>query len=221
MATVTNQLNSGTTPLSVLSGGTGVNTLTTAYAPVCAGTTATGALQPASTGLSSSGFCLTSNGASALPSFQAFPVTVTKLSVNLTALNLTSMYTTPVQILAAQGAHKLIVVHAAAIEYIFNTTSFTGGSSNGPILQYGNTQHAGGTLIFASALDITTNVSKVSYGPVNGLAVSSFTDIALVSGTGTSMVNNAIYVTNDTAPYALGNSTARVTIYYSVLTTTI
>lgn len=55
----------------VAGGGTGVATMTTAYAPVCAGTTATGALQVASTGLSSSGFILTSTGASSLPTFQA------------------------------------------------------------------------------------------------------------------------------------------------------
>lgn len=55
----------------VAGGGTGVATMTTAYAPVCAGTTATGALQVASTGLSTSGYVLTSNGASSLPSFQA------------------------------------------------------------------------------------------------------------------------------------------------------
>ena len=54
----------------VSGGGTGVTTMTTAYAPVCAGTTATGALQVASTGLSTSGYVLTSNGSSALPSFQ-------------------------------------------------------------------------------------------------------------------------------------------------------
>jgi len=59
------------TDVSVADGGTGVSTMTTAYAPVCAGTTATGALQVASTGLSTAGYVLTSNGASALPSFQA------------------------------------------------------------------------------------------------------------------------------------------------------
>ncbi len=59
------------TGLPVAGGGTGVATMTTAYAPVCAGTTATGALQVASTGLATSGFVLTSNGASAVPSFQA------------------------------------------------------------------------------------------------------------------------------------------------------
>lgn len=58
-------------PQPVIEGGTGVVTLTTAYAPVCAGTTATGALQVASTGLSTSGFILTSTGASSVPTFQA------------------------------------------------------------------------------------------------------------------------------------------------------
>lgn len=54
----------------VAGGGTG-STSFTAYAPVCGGTTSTNPLQSASTGLSTSGFVLTSNGASALPSFQS------------------------------------------------------------------------------------------------------------------------------------------------------
>ena len=60
-------------PTPIAEGGTAVSTMTTAYAPVCAGTTATGALQVASTGLSTSGFVLTSNGSSALPSFVVAP----------------------------------------------------------------------------------------------------------------------------------------------------
>ena len=69
--TLTGGTYTGITDITVADGGTGVSTMTTAYAPVCAGTTATGALQVASTGLSTSGYVLTSNGASALPSFQA------------------------------------------------------------------------------------------------------------------------------------------------------
>jgi hypothetical protein len=62
-------------------GGTGIAT-TTAYAPICGGTTATGAFQAASTGLASSGYVLTSNGASAVPSFQVLPTTVTTINGN-------------------------------------------------------------------------------------------------------------------------------------------
>ena len=66
--TTNNSWNS-TNPAGVVSGGTGLATLTTAYGVVCAGTTATGPLQNAGAGLA--GQVLKSGGASALPSFQA------------------------------------------------------------------------------------------------------------------------------------------------------
>ena len=56
------------TPLSVAQGGTGVAT-TTVYAPLFGGTTTTGALQSGTVG--TAGQILTSNGAGALPTFQA------------------------------------------------------------------------------------------------------------------------------------------------------
>ncbi len=56
-------------PVTVANGGT-ANTTFTAYAVICAGTTATGAFQNVS-GLGSSGNVLTSNGAGALPTWQA------------------------------------------------------------------------------------------------------------------------------------------------------
>jgi hypothetical protein len=52
----------------VAGGGTGAATFT-AYAPVIAGTTTTGAFQSASVGLATSGYILTSGGSSAIPSF--------------------------------------------------------------------------------------------------------------------------------------------------------
>ena len=60
---------SATTPVAVTSGGTGVAT-TTAYSVVFAGTTATGAFQ-ATAGPGTATHVLTSNGAGALPTFQA------------------------------------------------------------------------------------------------------------------------------------------------------
>ena len=61
-------ITSGT--LGVAGGGTGATSLT-AYAPVCGGTTSAGAVQSCGTGQSNSGYVWTSNGASALPSWQA------------------------------------------------------------------------------------------------------------------------------------------------------
>lgn len=57
------------TGLPVAGGGTGASSFT-AYAPVIAGTTSTGAFQSASTGQSTAGYVWTSNGSSAAPSFQ-------------------------------------------------------------------------------------------------------------------------------------------------------
>ena len=56
--------------LSVASGGTGRSSAT-AYAVICGGTTSTGAQQSVAS-VGTSGMVLTSNGAGALPSFQAF-----------------------------------------------------------------------------------------------------------------------------------------------------
>lgn len=56
-------------PIDVSSGGTGLSTATTAYGVLAAGVTATSAFQNIGTG--ASGEVLTSNGAGALPSFQA------------------------------------------------------------------------------------------------------------------------------------------------------
>lgn len=56
-------------PLTVKQGGSGASTFT-AYAPITAGTTTTGAFQVASTGFSTSGSVLTSTGASSLPTWQ-------------------------------------------------------------------------------------------------------------------------------------------------------
>ncbi len=53
----------------VAGGGTG-DTSFTAYAPVCGGTTTTGSLQSASTGIGTANFVLTSTGATSLPTFQ-------------------------------------------------------------------------------------------------------------------------------------------------------
>lgn len=55
-------------PIGVANGGTAAASFT-AYAPLCGGTTSTSAFQTGSTGLSTTGNILTSNGASTLPSW--------------------------------------------------------------------------------------------------------------------------------------------------------
>jgi len=82
-------------PLPVAQGGTGV-TSTTAYAVLCGGTTSTGNLQSIA-GVGTSGQVLTSNGAGALPTFQASsvsPVTVSAAGSGGSAIQFSSIPST-------------------------------------------------------------------------------------------------------------------------------
>lgn len=56
-------------PIVVKEGGTGIQTAT-AYAPLVGGTTPTGALQSAGTGIANVGYVLTSTGSSSVPTWQ-------------------------------------------------------------------------------------------------------------------------------------------------------
>jgi hypothetical protein len=67
----TNNATNTSNPVTVAQGGTGDSSLT-AYAVMCGGTTSTGAVQSIA-GVGTSGQVLTSNGAGALPTFQAAP----------------------------------------------------------------------------------------------------------------------------------------------------
>lgn len=220
--TTNTQLNTSGTIITVAKGGTGVSTMTTAYAPVCAGTTATGALQVASTGLSTSGNVLISNGSSSLPSFQAFPNPITKTSLTLTTTNIRGMYAAPVQIIAAQGAHTLIVVYNIVFEYIFTTSAFAGGDVSlgfGPLVQYANTVHGGGVYAGISYMNITSlAASSVFYGgPSDGNAVGSSSTSTGIS----QMINKGLFATNIDAAYTGGGGSMRITVYYSVFSTTV
>lgn len=68
-------LSTRNSPLTVPDGGTGL-TSATAYAVLCGGTTSTGAFQSIA-GVGTSGQVLTSNGASALPTFQTLTTSTT------------------------------------------------------------------------------------------------------------------------------------------------
>ncbi len=83
-----------TTPIGVPFGGTGLATLTTAYGVVCAGTTATGALQNAGAGTANQVF--TSNGAAALPSWKAITVALpAAVAADQRTATSTTVYTNP------------------------------------------------------------------------------------------------------------------------------
>jgi hypothetical protein len=92
-----NAINTGTV-LTVSQGGTGDSSVT-AYAVLCGGTTSTGAVQSVS-GVGSSGQVLTSNGAAALPTWQAasssgsWNLLLTQTASSSASLSFSSTYVT-------------------------------------------------------------------------------------------------------------------------------
>jgi hypothetical protein len=205
------QLNTGATPIAVSQGGLGANTLTTAYAPVYMDNSSTPIVKPVS-GLSNSGYIMVSNGSSAAPSFVQKPVTV--LTVTLSTSDIQNMYATPVLILANQGAHTVIVVYSVIFEFIVNTTVF-GGTGAGPAIQYNNTNHSGGIKLFQTTILLTTANSKVAYGNAVNFPAGTY------SGITGNIVNQGLYISNQIGAYTGGDSSAKVTLYYTVLSTTV
>ncbi len=208
---VNNQLNTPNTPITVPEGGTGANTMTTAYAPVCAGTTATGPLLVASTGLSTAGFVLTSNGSSALPSFQAVPggSGVSTITVPISSADILTMYATPILLIPSQGANTFVSVWSFMIEFVPGMTNYVGGDGNGPCLQWDSDPAAGGILFWSSTVDLTSSNDTIRMDTI----------LFAESGNNASIVNKGVYLSNSTVAYTLGDGTMNVTITYSVVTT--
>ena len=119
--------------VGVAGGGTGVTTFTP-YAVITGGTTATGPLQNVS-GVGSSGQILTSNGASALPTWQTGSGgtgTFNCTTVTLTSAQVKALRATPITVVAAQGAGVWIIPLMYAAKLIYGgTNAFSNGQSLG------------------------------------------------------------------------------------------
>jgi hypothetical protein len=132
-ATITGGTISGlTTPLAVADGGTGRATSTTAYGTICAGTTATGALQTVSPG--TSGQALVSGGASALPAYGTLGVIgggtgVATLTTAYGTLCAGTTATGAVQTVSPGTTGQVLVSAGAAALPAYGTAPVTGGGT--------------------------------------------------------------------------------------------
>lgn len=131
-------------------------------------------------------------------------------TVTLTAAQIKALYDTPVQLIAAPGAGNLILIDSILWDIAYGTTQYTAGGVLAA--QYGNTVHgagpvASGTLAAAS---------------LNGVAASSFLSNSGVSGAlnvlKSASLNTAVYLSNQTADFATGDSTATLYIRYRIVT---
>jgi len=159
------------TGLPVGGGGTGNSTFT-AYSVICAGTTATGAFQNVS-GLGTSGQVLTSNGAGALPTWQAGgsgPWTATGTN-------------------SAKGGDGTSVASGSnSLSYGSGTNSNAG--DNSICVGHGNTITSGSLGVAMFGYSNTTNGSAVNYCIISGNSSSVGSNYGFAFGAGCSTTSS-------------------------------
>jgi hypothetical protein len=139
---------------------------------------------------------------------QLNPSYLNVVEVSLTAAQWNGMYANPVQIIQSQGPNTITVVNMLVLSMTFGTTQFTGGGL--VALQYGNTSHGAGYYASAGeqASDFTNATADTLFGIQGGLHLGALRILT---------INSGIYITNATAPFATGDSTFKIWVWYSVI----
>lgn len=131
-------------------------------------------------------------------------------TVSLTAAQLTGMYAAPVQLIAAPGSGKLIIIDSILWDIAYDSAQYTAGGAIQA--QYGATVDGAGPAASGSLAAAT----------LNAVAANSFLSNAgsagLLNVSRTASLNTAVYLSNATAPFATGNSTATLYVKYRVVT---
>jgi len=191
----------------VAGGGTGVNSFI-AYAPIIGGTTPTGSLQSAVTGIGSSGYVFTSNGSSATPTFlpvvSSITGTANQVLVNGTsgsaqtdALTLTLPQSTATTSIVQFG--QLGLGGAASS----NTLSITGNASIG----YADTAAPTSGLIVqgASGFGASPTSGFLYVAPSSFTAYDTFSAVSgSLIGTNTNTGKSALFVNTQINPTYVG-----------------
>jgi hypothetical protein len=196
--------------MTVAGGGTG-GTSFTAYNILAAGTTSTGAFQNVS-GTGTSGQVLTSNGAAALPTWQtAAGFGTNTVSGQLTSAQIKSLMASPIQIVAAPGANKVIYpVYSWARMNYGGTSPFTGAIATINLFW-----------------DATGTPTSASYPlMINAPITASVTEIYIrwniqgAASAAASIINKALFIYNAIADFG-GNAANDNTIDYYVVYNTL
>lgn len=130
--------------------------------------------------------------------------------VNMTAAQWNGMYATPVQMIAAPGANKMVLIDVFAINLLFGTTQFASGGAVG--LQYGNTAHLAGAPASATeaAADFNAAAASTMFRIGGGLSTGAALSAA---------ANAAVYISNATGAFTTGDSTFKVQLWYKIIPT--
>lgn len=146
----------------------------------------------------------------AVTSAKISPEVLQYVKVSLSAAQFNGMYAAPFLILAAGGANTLHVVHKVAFEVDYGGAQFAAGGA--VAVQYTNTANGAGAP--ASA---TTAAAVFNAFAADGVVGA---DGSLASATAAGTVNQALYLSNQTAAFTTGTSAVDVTVWYSTITTT-
>jgi hypothetical protein len=135
-------------------------------------------------------------------SCQTFSKTVT-----LSSSDIQTMYTTPVQLIAAPGSSKVISLDDVVFYLSYGTATYAGGGTVELNYDTDGTQLLGTTNV---ASCITTSSSNVQKGNILPISTSTFN---ITVG-----INKAIVITNNTGVFTTGDGTLKVFLKYRILT---
>lgn len=130
-------------------------------------------------------------------------------TVALTAAQINGMYATPVQLLPAPGAGKLIIIDSIIWDVAFVSAQYAAGGAISA--QYGNTIHGAGPA--ASATLAAATLNSVAASSFLGEAGSS----TVLDVTKTASLNTAVFISNATAAFTTGDSTVNLYIRYRIV----
>jgi len=130
-------------------------------------------------------------------------------SVAITAAQFNAMYATPILLVAAPGANKLILVENIELLMTYVSANYAaGGVAAG---QYDSTANGAGVIA-------TTTLSAATF---QAAASTGFTfNTGVVPLTFSTCVNKGLYLSNITGAFTTGDSTFIAKVYYRVLNTT-
>jgi hypothetical protein len=134
------------------------------------------------------------------------------VTINLTAAQIKGIWATPIQLIAAPGSGKLILVDSMLWDIHYGTVQYASGGTIAA--QYGNTSSGGGApasngLTSSVFNSVNVNGFLQNLGIINSqFFASSFA------------LNAAIYLSNQTAAFTTGDSTATLYVRYHIVTPT-
>jgi hypothetical protein len=198
-------------PVSVANGGTGDTSLT-AYAVLCGGTTSTAAVQSIAS-VGTSGQVLTSNGAGALPTFQAAPGGgVLQASISLTNSQIKALVGTPITLVAAPGSGNFVNIINGSSSLTYGGTNAFTNASNVPIsLFFGANTNAAICEVLSQQSVVATSSQFFIGAP------------AMLGANASSTANNAAVIisipsgSTNIGGNAANNNTMKVFVTYQIL----